>query len=98
MLLGKSPLGIALTPVVACCLVAFLPDLTAGTVPAASPGLVALTPADEKLLDELEHAGFLFFAEQAHPRTGLVRDRARADGSASEGKASVAASGFAFPA
>ena len=57
-----------------------------------------LNAADEKLLDEREHAGFGFFVEQAHPRTGLVRDRARADGSASQGKASIAASGFALNA
>jgi hypothetical protein len=36
--------------------------------------------------------------EQADPVTGLVRDRARSDGSPSEGKASIAASGFAFSA
>ena len=57
-----------------------------------------LTAEDEHLLDDLERTAFQFFAEQAHPRTGLVRDRARADGSPSEGKASVAASGFSFGA
>ena len=66
--------------------------------PADQPALVALDPSDHALLDEIEHAGFLFFAEQTHPRTGLVRDRARADGSASEGKASIAASGFSLAA
>jgi hypothetical protein len=59
---------------------------------------VAPGPADQRLLDEIEHTGWRFFAEQAHPRTGLVRDRAHADGSPSEGKASIAASGFAFTA
>lgn len=58
----------------------------------------ALNQVDESLLDDLERTAFLFFAEQAHPRTGLVRDRARADGSESVGKASVAASGFSFSA
>lgn len=57
-----------------------------------------LTPADEALLDDLQRTAFLFFDEQAHPVTGLVRDRARADGSPSEGKASIAASGFALSA
>lgn len=57
-----------------------------------------LGAADEQLLDQLEHAGFRFFVEQADPHTGLVRDRARADGSPSEGKASIAASGFALSA
>ena len=57
-----------------------------------------LTTADHALLEEIERTGFQFFVEQAHPRTGLVRDRARADGSPSEGKASISASGFAFGA
>ncbi|MFI5356752.1 MAG: glucoamylase family protein [Opitutales bacterium] len=55
-----------------------------------------LSAADRLLLDEIERTGFRFFAEQSDPHTGLVRDRARADGSASEGKASIAASGFAL--
>lgn len=64
---------------------------------AARPG--AILPAqDDAFLEELERACFRFFVEQTHPRTGLVRDRARADGSPSEGKASIAASGFALSA
>jgi hypothetical protein len=55
-------------------------------------------PTDEALLDEIQRTAFLYFLEQTHPVTGLVRDRARADGSPSEGKASIAASGFAFAA
>jgi hypothetical protein len=49
-------------------------------------------------LDELEQTAFRFFEEQSHPATGLVRDRARADGSPSVGKASIAASAFSFGA
>ena len=59
---------------------------------------VALTKSDNQLLDDIERSAFQFFVEQAHPRTGLVRDRARADGSPSEGKASVSVSGFALSA
>ncbi len=55
-------------------------------------------PHDEELLDQLQRTAFQFFVEQSHPVTGLVRDRARADGLPTEGKASVAASGFAFSA
>ncbi len=62
---------------------------------AARPGAI-LIAEDDALLDELQRASFLYFVEQSHPVTGLVRDRARADGSASEGKASIAASGFAL--
>ena len=61
----------------------------------ARPGAI-LTAEDDSLLDELQRASFLYFVEQSHPETGLVRDRAFADGSPSEGKASIAASGFAL--
>ncbi|MFZ5496473.1 MAG: glucoamylase family protein [Verrucomicrobiota bacterium] len=69
----------------------------------ASPSSVeaddyVLSAADHALLEEIERTAFRFFVEQAHPRTGLVRDRARADGSPSKGKASIASSGFAFSA
>jgi hypothetical protein len=48
----------------------------------------------------MEHRSFLYFWEQADPNTGLVRDRARNDGSATHGHssdiASIAATGFAL--
>lgn len=96
MPLGKSSLAIAWWPLRATCYAAAL--LLGTAAAAALPPPVALGADDHRLLDEIEHTAFLFFAEQSHPTTGLVRDRARADGSASEGKASIAASGFAFPA
>jgi len=65
--------------------------------PGARPAAV-LSPEDDALLDELQRSAFRYFVEQADPRTGLVRDRARADGAASQGKASIAASGFALSA
>ena len=65
--------------------------------PGAHPA-AALARQDDKLLDELQRAAFQFFVEQANPRTGLVRDRARADGAPTEGKASISASGFALSA
>lgn len=55
-----------------------------------------LTADDDALLDDIERASFQFFVEQANPLTGLVRDRAPADGAASEGKASISACGFAL--
>src|SRR5687768_5512069 len=61
----------------------------------ARPGAI-LSADDDALLDELQRASFLYFVEQMHPVTGLVRDRAFADGSPSEGKASISASGFAL--
>ena len=69
------------------------PPAWAGARPAA-----VLPPEDDILLNELQQAAFRFFVEQADPHTGLVRDRARSDGSPSEGKASIAASGFALSA
>ncbi|HEY5550567.1 MAG TPA: glucoamylase family protein, partial [Opitutaceae bacterium] len=77
------------------CAVAFL--IAGQTVRAASTA-VQLTAADHALLEDLERTASMFFDEQAHPRTSLVRDRARADGSPSEGAASISASGFAFSA
>lgn len=65
--------------------------------PGARPSAV-LSPEDDALLDELQQSAFRYFVEQADPVTGLVRDRARADGTPSEGKASIAASGFALSA
>jgi hypothetical protein len=63
----------------------------------ARPSAV-LTADDDILLDDIQRAAFRFFQEQSDPNTGLVRDRARSDGSPSEGKASIAASGFSLSA
>lgn len=65
---------------------------------APRPAAAGLSVEDHRLLEDLQRAAFQFFVEQRHPQTGLVRDRARADGSPSEGKASIAASGFAYSA
>lgn len=77
--------------------------LAVGTVASPAPAEASignaayvLTAADHALLEDVGRTAFQFFAEQTHPRTGLVRDRARADGSPSTGKASIASSGFAF--
>ena len=39
--------------------------------------VIACNTASALALDELQRAAFRFFQEQADPRTGLVRDRAR---------------------
>jgi hypothetical protein len=58
----------------------------------------ALTHEDEAFLEDLSRRSFWFFWSQADPRTGLVRDRARADGSEHDAHhrdvASIAATGF----
>ncbi|PTX92267.1 glucoamylase family protein [Opitutus sp. ER46] len=77
-----------------------LPSAVAAPLaPAPWPGARAaalLGAEDDALLDDMQRAAFRFFDEQSHPVTGLIRDRARADGSPSEGKASISASGFAL--
>jgi hypothetical protein len=65
-----------------------------GTVRAAEP----LSASDQAFLEDLEHRAFLFFWEQANLTTGLVHDRARADGgvetNGDRNIASSAATGF----
>jgi len=66
-------------------------------------GQKILPPADDQFLEELEHANFLFFWEQADPHTGLVKDRTRVNGSGKgslpkEIVASIAATGFGLTA
>ncbi len=58
----------------------------------------SFAPRDEQLLEDLEQTAWRYFDEQADARTGLVRDRALADGSPSEGRSSIAACGFALDA
>ncbi|MGH9821753.1 MAG: glucoamylase family protein [Blastocatellia bacterium] len=61
-------------------------------------GAFKLSQEDKALLDDLEHRAFFYFWEQADPVTGLVRDRARLNGSpmdeAHRDVASIAATGF----
>jgi len=53
---------------------------------------------DEAFLDELQRRCFLFLYEQADPNTGLVADRAPADGSEKFDVASIASTGYALAA
>jgi hypothetical protein len=53
---------------------------------------------DLELLDQLEQSAFEFFWSEADPHTGLVRDRARADGGDRVHKSSIAATGFGLTA
>jgi len=69
-------------------------------LPVAPP--VRLSARDEAFLEDLEHHSFRYFWEQADPRTGLVLDRARTDGSpldqTHQNVASIAATGFGLTA
>ncbi|MCA1652292.1 MAG: hypothetical protein LC753_19200, partial [Acidobacteria bacterium] len=77
---------------------------SAGSPAAAATQAVRSAPAyslqaeDEALLEDLSHRSFRFFWDEADPTTGIVRDRARTDGSHHEGKnrdvGSIASVGF----
>lgn len=61
-----------------------------------------LSPDDEVFLNDLQHRLFKYFWEQGDPQTGIVPDRARADGSALDENhrnvGSIAATGFGLSA
>ncbi len=54
--------------------------------------------ASDAFLNELQRRCFLFFLEQAEPTTGLVADRAPADGSEKFKEASIASTGYGLAA
>src|SRR5947209_418681 len=53
---------------------------------------------DDELLEEITHAGFQFFWEQADAVTGQVKDRALAAGNDTRRVSSIAATGFGLTA
>lgn len=55
-------------------------------------------PDDQDFLEELQRACFEFFWNEADPQTGLVRDRAVAEGGDRRRIASIAATGFGLTA
>jgi len=60
--------------------------------------LTQVSNAAEALLEDLEGRGCDFFYNEAHPKTGLVRDRAPAVGLSNSRVASIAATGFGLSA
>ena len=66
--------------------------------PAVLPAPSTLTQQDDAFLDALEHASFLFFWEQANPKTGLIRDRCNVRAQETSTAASIASSGFGLTA
>jgi hypothetical protein len=59
----------------------------------------AQPPEGTEFLEELEHRASQFFWERADPQTGLVLDRAKADGSPESRRiASTASTGFGLTA
>jgi hypothetical protein len=57
-----------------------------------------LSERDDRLLEQIEHANFLFFWEQTNPATGLTRDRFDVRSSESGNLGSIASTGFALTA
>ena len=65
--------------------------------PASAPPS-ALSPEDDQFLNDLEHANFLFFWEQANPDTGLIKDRCNIREKDTSLAASIASVGFGLTA
>ncbi|HEY3971793.1 MAG TPA: glucoamylase family protein [Candidatus Sulfotelmatobacter sp.] len=61
-------------------------------------GTPALSPEDDKFLNDVEQASFLFFWEQGNPKTGMVKDRCDVHKPARKDAASIAATGFGLTA
>jgi len=57
-----------------------------------------LSQEDDQLLEEMEKANFQFFWEQAHPQTGLIKDRCNVRATDHSTVASIAATGFGLTA
>jgi len=66
--------------------------------PATAGAPATLSPEDDTFLDELEKANYLFFWEQAHPATGLVKDRCNTRATDTGIVASIAGTGFGLTA
>lgn len=67
---------------------------TPGFVPVQS----GFTPEDDRLLNDLEHANFLFFWEQSGRLTGLIKDRSNTRIKDQSVLGSIAATGFGLTA
>jgi hypothetical protein len=63
-----------------------------------APGHFTLSPEDDQFLNEVENASFLYFWEQANPKTGMVQDRCNVRGGPPGVVASIAATGFGLTA
>ena len=65
-----------------------------GKMPDFKESQQPLSPDDDAFLDELERANLLYFLEQTHPQTGLVKDRHNVTKADNYKVASIAATGF----
>ena len=67
-------------------------------LPAPPPTSSTLSAEDDRFLNDLEHANFLFFWEQANPDTGLIKDRCNVRTQDTGLAASIASVGFGLTA
>jgi hypothetical protein len=75
-----------------------LPQFEQHETPAPFPTPSSLSTEDNQFLNALEQANFLFFWEQANPKTGLIRDRCNVQIKDANPAASIASSGFGLTA
>ena len=71
---------------------------TIGVPPAAKADPFVLSAQDDQLLDQISELSFCYFLEQAHPVTGLVKDRCNVRSAQDGTVASMAATGFGLTA
>jgi hypothetical protein len=74
------------------------PAVQQHTEPASPPAPTSLSDQDDKFLDALVRANFLFFWEQSNPQTGLVKDRCNVVAKDTSLAASIASTGFGLTA
>ena len=83
-------------------LAGFLPAFADQPTPQLSPPPplppFSMTPEDDQFLNDLENANFLFFWEQASPKTGMVKDRCNVRTNDEGIVGSIAATGFGLTA
>jgi len=90
----QASLGLPLLPLISS---SILSGQTATPTPATKlPN--GISPQDDQLLDEISELSFCYFLEQAHPTTGLVKDRCNVRSSQDGTVASMAATGFGLTA
>lgn len=65
---------------------------------ASAAGAPLLSAEDDQFLNDLEHASFLFFWEQASAKTGMVKDRCNVHNETRNVASSIAATGFGLTA
>jgi len=75
-----------------------LAGLSLAPVVGASELTAPFSDEDDKFLDDLERANYLYFWEQTNPQTGLVKDRCNVRGKDRGGVGSIAATGFGLTA